>query len=322
MNILHLLANDGFICVNKKLIQLLGLDSAIIIGELASIYNYNSIKGNLEDDWFYATVEKIQENTGLSDYKQKAAIDNLINLGLIEQKNMGMPKKRFLRFNTEKLLAYVTGVQCKPSSESTENVQYPKIRMTVSENSDDSTPKIRIQVSENSDGLYNNKINNNTYKNKNNPKAGGGNLEQNTKILEKNNSKIDGDQGGGVSAPRGIVVPKISATEMIPVSVNLLIQEVAKEPETIKALQDYVLFLIDTYGFSEASIKQKIRKIVRMASKSQKGIVIICEYNIDRNYASPFKPSDYTKQITEAEVISADFDGEYCLDENGEIEEV
>ena len=56
MNLLHLLANDGFICVNKHIIKQLGLESAVLIGELVSIYTYNENKGNLYNFGMFLTV--------------------------------------------------------------------------------------------------------------------------------------------------------------------------------------------------------------------------------------------------------------------------
>ena len=59
-----------------------------------------------------------------------------------------------------------------------------------------------------------------------------------------------------------------------------------------------------------------------MSSNVPQGVEIICRYNIDRNYATPYKPSDYKKQMTDAPVVSQEFKGEFVTDDNGEIEEV
>ena len=134
MNLLHILANDGFICVNKHIIKELGLEEAVLIGELASIYTYNDNKGSLEDDWFYATIERIQENTGLSEYKQQQVISKLCEMGLLKQKLQGMPRKRFLKFNKEKLYGIALNEEV---------VQFPKIRETVPKFYWSKLPKIR-----------------------------------------------------------------------------------------------------------------------------------------------------------------------------------
>lgn len=309
MNLLHILANDGFICVNKHIIKQLGLEEAVLIGELASIYTYNDSKGILEDDWFYATVERIQENTGLSDYKQQQCISKLCGLGILKQKLQGMPRKRYLKFNIDNLYRIALNE---------EFVQYPKIRMTVSENSDDSSLILPEQVSENSDAIYNN-YNNNTNKNRDNTLQGENSNKNN--IIGKDNQKETKEPRVPI-APRGVTAPKISAGDRVPVKLRGLLTDWDSYPDTKKAVEDYILFLKDTYNTSDNSIKQKITQIKRMASNVPQGIEIICRYNIDRNYATPYKPSDYKKQMTDAPVVSEEFKGEFVTDDNGEIEEV
>ena len=57
----ELLATDGYIQVNKKLIKTLGLHEAIIIGELCSEYNYWKNREELVEGSFYSTRENIEE---------------------------------------------------------------------------------------------------------------------------------------------------------------------------------------------------------------------------------------------------------------------
>jgi hypothetical protein len=51
----------------------LGIDEAIILGELASEYEYWSRREELQDGYFYSTIENIEENTTLTEYKQRKA---------------------------------------------------------------------------------------------------------------------------------------------------------------------------------------------------------------------------------------------------------
>jgi len=104
MELTDLLANDGYIIINKKLIQKYGLEEALIIGELAAEYNYHKIKGELlEDNSFYSTVENIQKNTSLSQYQQSKAINNLSKEGLVEVYYKGIPPKRYIIQHFENL---------------------------------------------------------------------------------------------------------------------------------------------------------------------------------------------------------------------------
>lgn len=98
----NLLSNNGYIAVNRVLIKVLGLNAAILIGELCSEYNYYNENGQLvNNEWFYSTVPNIEENTGLNKYFQDESIKVLKAKKLIETKVMGMPSKRYflIKFN-------------------------------------------------------------------------------------------------------------------------------------------------------------------------------------------------------------------------------
>lgn len=192
-----------------------------------------------------------------------------------------------------------------------ENVNRPLTKM-LSDDSQDCYPTINKNVN------YNNTIINNTNNNITNPNTG---EISNSQIIGKNNQKSTKEPKVPL-APRGVIAPKISAGERVPTKLRGLLAEWEQHPETKKAIEDYILFLKDTYNTPDNSIKQKITQIKRMSSNVPQGVEIICRYNIDRNYATPYKPSDYKKQMADAPVISQEFTGEFVTDDNGEIEEV
>lgn len=101
MSVLNLIASNNFIVLNKTLISLLGIDEALILGELASEYDYWLGQGKVDDGWFFSTVENIERNTTLSKYKQKKALENLQQKGLISLKIKGIPAKRYVKINEE-----------------------------------------------------------------------------------------------------------------------------------------------------------------------------------------------------------------------------
>lgn len=103
MDIIELLANDNYIIANKTIAQKLGLEAAIILGELASEYRYWAKRGELTDGYFYSTVENVKENTTLSDKKQRSALTILKNAGIIEVKLMGLPAKRYIKIFPEQV---------------------------------------------------------------------------------------------------------------------------------------------------------------------------------------------------------------------------
>ena len=50
-----------------------------------------------DSGWFYSTVPDLEASTALSEYQQKRCIKNLVDTGLIESKNRGLPAKRCFR---------------------------------------------------------------------------------------------------------------------------------------------------------------------------------------------------------------------------------
>ena len=100
-SIINVLANDNFIVVNRSLIKILGLKETIILGELASEYNYYKNNELLDENgYFYSTIENIENNTTLSSYEQKKCLDNLSNRGIVSVVLKGIPAKRHIKINT------------------------------------------------------------------------------------------------------------------------------------------------------------------------------------------------------------------------------
>ena len=108
-SIINLIASDNFIVVNRSLMKILGLKEAILLGELASEFNYYQ-KNNLLDEngFFYSTIENIQDNTTLSSYEQKKCLDNLSERGLINVILKGIPAKRHIRINSYQIINLVS----------------------------------------------------------------------------------------------------------------------------------------------------------------------------------------------------------------------
>ena len=104
MSLLKMLASDNFIVVNKSLIKKIGLDAAVILGELASEYCYWIDHDGLVEGFFYSTVENIEDKTGLSSHSQRQAINKLVELKAIEVRKMGLPAKRYIRVNEQQVI--------------------------------------------------------------------------------------------------------------------------------------------------------------------------------------------------------------------------
>lgn len=122
-NILDIIATSSYITLNKSIIKLLGLEEAVILGELASEFKYWEEKGQIEDGWFYSTVENIEKNTSLSDFKQRKAIKSLKEKNIIEIKIRGIPAKRYIKINEEQVFELLNNKFFNNLRTSTEKIE-------------------------------------------------------------------------------------------------------------------------------------------------------------------------------------------------------
>ena len=147
MNILRLIASDSYITVNKDLIKIAGLEGAVLIGELASEYDYwTKNNGMTSDGYFFSTIDNIEDKTGLSEHKQRQALKKLEEIGIVSVKVKGLPPKRYIKLfenNIVKLL----------------EINSEKLQDTISENSEIVPLKIQETIPEKFQ--RNNNINNN-----------------------------------------------------------------------------------------------------------------------------------------------------------------
>lgn len=116
-NFINILANSNYIVVNKNIMKVLGLNEAVLIGELSAEYLYWEKSGQLEDNYFYSTRENIEEQTMLSAYQQRLTLDNLINNNIITIKSKGMPLRTWYTINEESLFKSVSETIEKSSSQ-------------------------------------------------------------------------------------------------------------------------------------------------------------------------------------------------------------
>lgn len=102
---IELLSNTGFIMYNKRLAHLLGVNSAILLGELCAKYQYWLDRGELveNDGWFFATQNDIEADTALSPKQQRLAIQSLIDAGIVRAQKMGLPAKMYYQISEEEV---------------------------------------------------------------------------------------------------------------------------------------------------------------------------------------------------------------------------
>lgn len=104
-SVTNLISSRGFIVLNKRLVQQLGFDAAIMLGELASEYEYWTSVGKAEDGFFHSSIENVRENTTLTAQRQRTALKALKGCGIVEQVTKGLPQKRYFRIDENAILA-------------------------------------------------------------------------------------------------------------------------------------------------------------------------------------------------------------------------
>lgn len=160
--IMNLLSNNGYIIVNKAIIQKIGLHEAIILGEMCSEYIYWKNANRLEDNFFYSTRENIQSNTGLSPYQQRQPFKNLADRGIILTKEKGMPQKTWYSIDETTLYQLLLETDLISDSEETSQQDLKKLEDKTSRNCIPSCEEIGVHdVKELDTNNNNNNIKNN-----------------------------------------------------------------------------------------------------------------------------------------------------------------
>lgn len=98
------IVQTNFIMASRNVIELFGINTAIMLGELYGRYNYFKKKNQLKNGFFFATKDSIENNTKLTPYKQRKASSILEKAGIIEVKHIDIPPKTYYKIYEEKLL--------------------------------------------------------------------------------------------------------------------------------------------------------------------------------------------------------------------------
>lgn len=157
MTILQLIASDGFITVNKALIKLMGLEESILLGELASEFDYwTKNNGLTEDGFFFSTIENIEDKTTLSEYQQRKALKHLQEMGLVEIRVKGLPAKRYIKLFVQKIIDLIQNYNLnnlKTSSEKTTELDTEKLQgnNNIDNNNIDNNRPISKEIAQSAD---------------------------------------------------------------------------------------------------------------------------------------------------------------------------
>lgn len=132
--ILSLISSNGFIVMNKYLLKELGINATIMLGELASEYEYWKERGELENDYFYSTAENIENNTTLKRTKQEQAIKTLLDLDLIDIQVKGVPAKRYFKINYKQVCRLLTNKNAENQQTSLQKTNKLECRKSATNN--------------------------------------------------------------------------------------------------------------------------------------------------------------------------------------------
>lgn len=96
--LLNFLRSDGSIIINKNLAHNIGLNETVLYSELISKYYYfHDRKMLIDQEWFFCTIQDMQNSTTIGKDKQNRLLKKLQQLGLIELKIKGVPPKRYFK---------------------------------------------------------------------------------------------------------------------------------------------------------------------------------------------------------------------------------
>lgn len=135
------LASGNYIAVNKTLIQQYGLEAAVVVGELASEMLYYRDNGQLNDGWFYATVENMERKTGLSGYQQRKVMDVLTKEGFVEVDYRDTPRKRYVRISLVRIMQVINHLKSKISTTREPEILQPQAENFYANKTQEVTPK-------------------------------------------------------------------------------------------------------------------------------------------------------------------------------------
>lgn len=97
MSVLHLLAQNNYITYNKHIAKIVGVDAAVLLGELCSLEC-------MYGDDFFCDQKRLMEDTSLSEYRIRNATRKLIDTGFVFVEKKGIPATNHYTVSEYRLL--------------------------------------------------------------------------------------------------------------------------------------------------------------------------------------------------------------------------
>lgn len=134
MTLLKLLGNNGFISYNKDIARNVGVNEAIVLGELCSLADMFAYEE------FYFSQEKICNDTGLSEKQVREAIKKLAAIGFVTVTKKGQPCKNWYYLHDENILKFL--MQFSKKSETSDCQSGKNVSSSSAEMAELDTPKV------------------------------------------------------------------------------------------------------------------------------------------------------------------------------------
>lgn len=95
---------NAFFMISKKLTAELGLEAAMFLAILADAESIFE-----DEDWVFQTQPTVEAMSHgfLTRRKQEVGIKALIDAGIIEQQNRGLPMRRYFRIDNKRLIEFL-----------------------------------------------------------------------------------------------------------------------------------------------------------------------------------------------------------------------
>ncbi len=100
--------SGSFWIVNKKMAEEIGLVETLFFADLLSKRDFYQKNEDLKDgEWFFFTAKKIKQSFGISPYKQRKIILNLIKCNFLKVKKKGRPAKNYFKICDENVFIFL-----------------------------------------------------------------------------------------------------------------------------------------------------------------------------------------------------------------------
>ncbi|AXH71816.1 hypothetical protein HOT76_gp39 [Eggerthella phage PMBT5] len=136
MGIIDILASGNYITYNKVIAKKLGIDEAIVFGEMCS-------KQAIYGECFFIQMDRIMEDTCLTEYRVRNAIKSLKSCGIITVSKKGVPAKNYYSVCQDEVIDMLNLHQT--SSIKFDRTGYDKFGSTSDVESDSAKEKTRIE---------------------------------------------------------------------------------------------------------------------------------------------------------------------------------